>query len=149
MGHSLGAHVMGRAARTIYKENGGALKVARITGMDPAGPGFKDPISSGKANGRLRKSDADFVVIIHTNGLQGYSSAWRGAFGFGRHIGHVDFFANGGVKQPGCSNLMNPIWLQVGACAHCRVTKLMVESIVDHHAFPAYKCYMDHKRWRT
>lgn len=42
---------------------------------------------------RLDKTDAIFVDIIHTN---------AGQNGFDRSIGHIDFYPNGGKKQPNC-----------------------------------------------
>ena len=46
VGHSLGAHVMGKAGRTFAEAQAGAM-VGRITGCDPAGPRFVDgPIES-------------------------------------------------------------------------------------------------------
>merc|ERR1711970_458875 len=87
IGHSLGAHVCGYAGdwfRYLSKHS-----IARIDGLDPAGPLFLD----AKANNRLDKGDADFVSIIHTD-----------AFGAGIdfNIGHADFWPNGGKNQPGC-----------------------------------------------
>lgn len=66
-------------------------KIPRITGLDPAGPGF--PME--KARKRLDKSDAEFVDIYYTN---------RYTAGDIEHqVGHVDVYINGGKKQPGCA----------------------------------------------
>ncbi|CAG2119107.1 unnamed protein product, partial [Medioppia subpectinata] len=50
---------------------------------------------------RLTKSDALFVDVIHTETVR------RGAFqwgtGMAKSIGHIDFYPNGGLDQPGCS----------------------------------------------
>ena len=63
VGHSLGAHLMGKAGRTFANLTG--EQVGRITGLDPAGPRFVDgPVESAlpelHAN-RLRK--ASRIVI--------------------------------------------------------------------------------------
>jgi hypothetical protein len=42
---------------------------------------------------RLDPSDALFVDVIHTNG---------GLNGDLEQCGHVDFYMNGGISQPGC-----------------------------------------------
>ncbi|XP_015116860.1 phospholipase A1 [Diachasma alloeum] len=91
IGHSLGAHVSGMAAEA-FKEIVSRWKIVRITGLDPAQPCFA---ASGLS---LRKTDAPFVDIIHTNGklLAGMGLGLRDP------IGHVDFYANGGQRQPGC-----------------------------------------------
>lgn len=62
-----------------------------FVGLDPAAPlfyaVFRDP-------GRmLSPEDALFVDVIHTN------AGMRGKF---LPIGHLDFYANLGVFQPGC-----------------------------------------------
>ena len=64
IGISFGAHVMGYVGKEI---NG----IGRITGTDPAGPGFDFPIEWIEELGstdsiHLAKSDALFVDIIHT-----------------------------------------------------------------------------------
>lgn len=66
-------------------------QVGRITGLDPAGPGF-----SGKSTDeRLSEDDAVFVEAIHTDG---------NLFGYSDRLADVDYFPNGGVAtQPGCS----------------------------------------------
>ncbi|KAJ7383379.1 hypothetical protein OS493_028460 [Desmophyllum pertusum] len=89
VGFSLGAHVAGYAGSRL-KLNG--LTLARITGLDPAGPGFsaEDPAL------RLDPSDARFVDVIHTD------ANWLGLF---QPSGHIDFYPNGGLDQAGCSRL--------------------------------------------
>ena len=59
VGFSLGAHVAGVAG---YNQNG---SLARITGLDPAGPSFGD--NKMDAAHRLDKTDANYVDIIHTS----------------------------------------------------------------------------------
>lgn len=63
VGHSLGAHICGFAAKEL-KRGRSKWTVKRITGLDPAQPCFKNANPSMK----LHKSDASFVDIIHTNG---------------------------------------------------------------------------------
>lgn len=63
VGHSLGAHICGFAAKEL-KKGQNKWKVLRITGLDPAQPCFRNVDSSMK----LHKSDALFVDVIHTNG---------------------------------------------------------------------------------
>lgn len=86
IGFSLGAHVAGKAGSTI---NG---LVPRITGLDPAYPGF----SLENTDERLDTSDAEFVDIVHTNS----ATLLQGGLSFPFPIGHVDFWPNGGVAQP-------------------------------------------------
>lgn len=58
--------------------------------MDPAGPLFnKNPVDE-----RLDPSDADFVDVIYSN---------SGVFGMKYGVGHLNFWPNGGTKQPGCT----------------------------------------------
>lgn len=88
IGHSLGAHILGNAARYYYNLTG--QKFQRITGLDPARPCFAAPAVFP----RLRPSDADFVDIIHTNPAE---------LGTEELLGHVDFFPAGlRGSKPGC-----------------------------------------------
>lgn len=87
IGHSLGAQLSGNVGYNVQKICN--KKVDRITGLDPAGPIYQTIAPSR----RLDKTDATFVDIIHTNmGIAGYYGS----------LGHVDFFPNCGVIQPGC-----------------------------------------------
>ncbi|XP_046396857.1 lipase member H-like [Ischnura elegans] len=131
IGHSLGAHVMGIAAKTFRNQ---PRKVGRITGLDPAGPLFKlnDPST------RIDREDGEFVDIIHT------CARW---LGFTAPIGKVDFFPNGGaIGQPGCPLDI----LKLGTCSHSRASQFYAESI-NSAEFMSLPCtsYHDFKNSRN
>lgn len=81
VGHSLGAHIAGQTARLLKKDG---ITVQRVTGLDPAHPCFENETASL----RLRKSDAEFVDVIHTNSDQGDN---RGNFGSYNLMGNYCF----------------------------------------------------------
>lgn len=86
LGHSLGAHVAGNVGEAITSG-----RLGRITGFDPALPGFH-VLSSDKT--RLDSTDAIFVDVIHSCG---------GILGFLQPLGKADFYPNAGTAvQPGC-----------------------------------------------
>lgn len=88
IGHSLGSHVSAFAGKHIIRTVN--EKIARITGMDPAGPLF----FGNAPDQRLSVGDADFIDCIHTDAYK---------FGYGSPLGDVDFYPNGGTAlQPGC-----------------------------------------------
>ncbi|KAF6210752.1 hypothetical protein GE061_013862 [Apolygus lucorum] len=119
IGHSLGAHVSGFAGKTL-KANG--YTAARVTGLDPALPGFNGNDDSS----RLASTDGNFVDCIHTCG---------GLLGFDVPICQADFFPNGGINvQPGCT------WLDFGACSHGRSFEYFAESIDSTHHFYSEMC---------
>ncbi|XP_067677583.1 pancreatic lipase-related protein 2-like [Haliotis asinina] len=127
IGHSLGAHVSGYTGRRL----GG--KIARISGLDPAGPNFKDvPIAV-----RLDKTDAVFVDVTHSN---------AGTLGITTPSGDVDFYVNGGKNQPGCpsSSFSGTLQSLFGggdvACSHGRSHFLYAESLLTTCPFTAYPC---------
>ncbi|XP_073989005.1 pancreatic triacylglycerol lipase-like [Rhodnius prolixus] len=118
IGHSLGAHVAGFAAKKIT-----AGKIGRVTGLDPAYPGFK----VDDKEGRLDSNDADFVDCIHTCG---------GFVAFEDPICDADFYPNGGISpQPGCSGFFHST-----TCSHSRAHQIFSESIIEGHVFPANTC---------
>lgn len=86
IGFSLGAHVAGKAGSII------SGVVPRITGLDPAYPGF----SLENTDERLDTTDAEFVDIVHTNS----ATLLHGGLSFPFSIGHVDYWPNGGIAQP-------------------------------------------------
>ena len=57
------------------------------TGIDPAGPNF----ARRPRNARLDATDARFVDVIHTS-----------LYGIKQPCGHVDFYVNWRIRQPGC-----------------------------------------------
>lgn len=87
VGNSIGAHIAGLVGKMIYQTY--EQRIARITGLDPAGPGFLHLPSKE----RLESSDATFVDVIHTNDM---------LCGFPKSIGDADFYIFGGKCQPQC-----------------------------------------------
>jgi len=119
IGHSLGAHIVGSAGRTLSYKTGKLLP--RITGLDPANPCFKE----GESLSGLARGDAAFVDIIHTN---------CGALGKRDSIGDVDFYPNGlHPLPPGCLTI---------PCAHGRAWEFYAESVYPDNElnFMATKC---------
>ncbi|CAL7934488.1 unnamed protein product [Xylocopa violacea] len=120
LGHSLGAHVAGNVGSSITSG-----RLGRITGLDPALPGFH-LLTSDK--NRLDPTDAMFVDIIHSCG---------GVLGFLQALGSVDFYPNAGTAiQPGCCCIPEVI----EACSHGRSYVYFTESIGSKTGFLASKC---------
>lgn len=71
--------------------------------MDPAKPLYE----RSSPEDRLDQTDADFVDVIHTNGDQN---------GLLKSIGHIDFFPNGGKRQPACGK--KDIGIELGIKTH-------------------------------
>ncbi|XP_056641054.1 phospholipase A1 member A-like [Diorhabda sublineata] len=123
VGHSMGAHVAGVGGARL--KNG---KVGRITGLDPAKPGYRD----NRLDNKLDPSDALLVEGLHT---------FVYVLGLAETVGHVDFYPNGGLLQPGCPELNN-FWT-IGEsllCNHGRAYYLFAEAIKNHRAFKSTKC---------
>ncbi|KAK2581221.1 hypothetical protein KPH14_008019 [Odynerus spinipes] len=130
IGHSLGAHICGFAAKEFKKKQSN-WTISRITGLDPAQPCFRNTDSSI----HLDKTDAPFVDVIHTNGrLLSHLG-----LGLPEPIGHVDFYPNGGRSQPGCirSNTayfgylpIPQIFIQQAICSHGRSYIYLTESLL-------------------
>jgi len=115
IGHSLGAHVCGQAGRK-------APIFDRITGLDPAGPGFEKCTD----HWNIDMDSATCVDNIHTDGTKDGRSRWNPAslfvshFGTMKEWGHYDYFPNNGTNQPGCS-----MWW----CSHSRAIDLYMDTI--------------------
>lgn len=105
VGHSLGAHIAGITGY-LY-ENITEKSFSRISGLDPAGPGFYNTTSNGTAGcsvtstgpgEALTSGSADFVDAYHTN-------AWK--FGTPKLSGTVDIFMDlCGIIQCECPPLV-------------------------------------------
>lgn len=79
VGHSLGSHIAGVAGKKVHELTGKLL--GRITALDPAGPCF----SNISPSGRLDKTDAEYVDVIHSN---------AGMLGLREPVGKRLFFYN-------------------------------------------------------
>ncbi|XP_073251765.1 pancreatic lipase-related protein 2-like [Porites lutea] len=116
VGFSLGAQTAGYAGSYLRARG---MRLGRITGLDPAGPSF----TLVSTDYRLDDSDASYVDVIHTN---------AGHLGTSRRGGHIDFYPNGGIYQPGC--LIN------FACSHSRATQYFIASVHGSCTWTAYPC---------
>ncbi|KXJ12822.1 Inactive pancreatic lipase-related protein 1 [Exaiptasia diaphana] len=144
IGHSLGAHVAGFAGEQVRKAG---KTIRRITGLDPARPGF----DHDEAVGRLDPSDADFVDVIHTDSGR---NLLEGGLGLHRPCGHVDIYPNGGQSQPGCdfvdnlNGVLDKISILRGefplpwvfACDHMKAISYLISSINNNCSRLAFPC---------
>lgn len=87
VGFSLGAQLAGMISRMAYRKSGNQYMFPRITALDPVLPMPYVPFIKD-----LNENDADFVDVIHTD-----SSSFR-------IMGTVNFYPNGGSKQPSCNS---------------------------------------------
>ncbi|KAG8435842.1 hypothetical protein GDO86_013696 [Hymenochirus boettgeri] len=134
IGHSLGAHTAGEAGKRMPG-------IARITGLDPAGPFFENT----PPEVRLDPSDAKFVDVIHSDTSPLIPKM---GYGMGQAVGHVDFYPNGGENMPGCSrNILtrvmdiNGLWdgsNDLIACNHLKSYKYYTESILNPDGFVGF-----------
>ena len=144
-GHSLGGQMLGAVGRAFEEKTG--EKIGRLTGLDPAGPGFNPGKTTGAAPdlyaARLSKNDAQFVDIIHSN--SDFEPAIINTddptkFFLGQHqpMGHMDFYPNGGQIQPGC-NVGTTNDCMIG-CSHDRAFTYFVKSISSPSLFASKAC---------
>ncbi|CAK1549406.1 unnamed protein product [Leptosia nina] len=122
--HSLGAHLMGYAGKRVNQKK---KSIGRITGLDPAGPLYTGPISIEG----LRKGDATFVDIVHSN---------PGLYGTSDSDGDVDIWTNCDMlRQPGCPNKTSNFFSEDDRCSHDRAPLYFVETLSSPSAFAAVK----------
>ncbi|GIX70601.1 pancreatic triacylglycerol lipase [Caerostris extrusa] len=135
IGHSLGAHIAGYAGERL-------TNLGRITSLDAAQPYFQFMPPSV----RVDPTDADFVDAIHTDS----ASDKFLPLGMSQAVGHIDFYPNNGMSQPGCSySAIHSIFLdglidavrQFVACNHQRAVDFYLYSINYKKILPvAYQC---------
>jgi hypothetical protein len=109
----------------VQKLTNGKTIIPKIFALDPSSSHFESHVYRGFE--AISKTDATYVQIIHTNG---------GTLGMQRECGTVDFYPNGGSRQPGCED--SP--LNQDVCSHNRAWEIYQNSIVDPYAFVAIKC---------
>ncbi|XP_031220599.1 lipase member I isoform X1 [Mastomys coucha] len=120
IGISLGAHISGFVGKIFRGQLG------RITGLDPAGPKF-----SGKpSNSRLDYTDAKFVDVIHSDSK---------GLGIPEPSGHIDFYPNGGKKQPGCPTSLFS-GMNFIKCDHQRAVYLFLAAFETNCNFVSFPC---------
>ena len=141
-GHSLGAHLMGKAGRTFREVTGQFID--RITGCDPAGPRFVDgpllPAIPELHNNRINPESAAFVDIIHTDASLEPAAVWIiPRLGDLHPLGHMDFYPDGGSAQNGCG-FLGPDGLPGGVCSHKRSYLYLLHSFLEPDLFPSKEC---------
>ncbi|XP_065070130.1 pancreatic lipase-related protein 2-like isoform X2 [Rhopilema esculentum] len=129
VGYSLGGQVAGYAGTYLRKMG---HKLGRITALDPAAPLFEHE----DIEVRIDKSDAEFVDVIHTNTQK---VAVATGIGMATPAGHIDFYVNGGGRQPGCLDLDDGV-SKIFSCSHQRSYMLFIESIATGDAVKGYPC---------
>ena len=103
-------------------------KADRLTAIDPARPyfDFKEPVGTW-----VGYNDAEFVDVIHTNS----DFIFCGGLSMYGPLGNVDFYPNGGLHQPGCTDyypLLQPIeWLTTSSCSHNKALDYFKESLTS------------------
>ncbi|XP_035212905.1 pancreatic lipase-related protein 3-like [Stegodyphus dumicola] len=122
IGHSLAAHIAGYVGQRIPK-------LGRITGLDPAGPGYEDRPNVAV----LDSSDALFVDVIHTNP----GRIIVDGLGNPEDLGQINFWPAGG-RPRGCAlTLLRRIFTfsrvtefvsDLFSCQHRRSIELMLFS---------------------
>ncbi|KAL3288195.1 hypothetical protein HHI36_002645 [Cryptolaemus montrouzieri] len=129
IGHSLGAQICGWTGKYFTKYTN--QRLSRIIAFDPAGILFSERSDSR----RLNRNDAKVVHVIHSDG---------GNLGFPEQCGTIDFFPNGGSKQPGCQHidLKNPLklFIELVWCDHFRSFDYFLEAVNDRKLLVAKQC---------
>lgn len=144
IGHSLG----GQVGAFISQNLPNGQKMPRVTGLDPARPGFNS--STTPTSQRLDAGDGDFVDVIRTSPGVGAPLSTSTP---DPPVGTADFYPNGGIKQPGCifdiTCMQKTLIFQTffdnfpffaDLCAHSRAYKYYAESITTSVGFKSYKC---------
>ncbi|CRK97871.1 CLUMA_CG011246, isoform A, partial [Clunio marinus] len=132
VGHSFGAHACGIIGRELYRKSNQKHKLNRITGLDPAGPGFFPVASFEKP---LNKNDAEFVDAIHSD-----------VFFVGTKftVGHVDFYPNFNMMQPACPSPSADSFFDFVnlMCSHLNAVRYFADSMKRGNGklFPSRQC---------
>ena len=134
IGHCLGAHLFGNAGKWANRLSGATI-LDRISGLDPAGPGFQ---TSTHAEHRLTKTDAKFVDVIHTDG-------WGYDYYFGSYLpmGSIDFYPSH-HKSVGHSLRISGLRPKRGlTIPHSRAIDLFIWSCNHKNSFKTNRVLLD------
>ncbi|XP_068628172.1 lipase member H-like [Battus philenor] len=123
LGVSLGAHIASHAADRYHQIT--RKKPMRLTGLDPAGPCFRNLPPEERFNANA----AQTVDALHTN-IDG--------FGIADKVAQVDFYANGGEYQQSMAHgfLLPCLTL----CSHYRAAFYWVTALNHPGKFLAVRC---------
>ncbi|XP_053686690.1 lipase member I-like [Sabethes cyaneus] len=127
VGHSMGAQICGQVGRNFRG------KIAKIYGLDPAGPCFTFPRDRGLQY-RLDHTDAKFVQMVITS---------RYMIGVGSGEGHENFYPNGGYSPQ--TNCALPVTSDAEfadqiMCSHLHATTLFRLSLNPKNVYRARRC---------
>lgn len=123
LGASLGAHIASFAAVEFHRLTG--QRPARLTGLDPAGPCFRNLPAEAKLHAAVAKK----VDVLHTN---------IDEFGIAEPVGHVDFYANGGeLQQKIIGDFIMPCF---ELCSHVRSGFYYLLAIINPDKFIGVRC---------
>ena len=127
VGFSLGGQGVGAMGRKLEELTG--TKADRLTSIDPAAPFFDilEPVGNW-----VGYNDANYVDVIHVNS----DYAFCGGLSMGGPLGNVDFYPNGGLHQPGCTDfgpLITTFWQNdvsfMASCSHSKGKSYFKESL--------------------
>lgn len=116
IGHSLGAHAMAYLAKRLPK------KVGWLTGLDPAGPGFRGEPEAV----RFAAGDANYTDVVHTN---------AGQYGIIAPVANVDYYMNGALVQPGCLLQNGTLEDLPLSCSHMQAHTFYISAIYNPDCF--------------
>jgi pimeloyl-ACP methyl ester carboxylesterase len=128
VGHSLGSQMLGHTGTTYYNKT--SEKVARITGIDPAGPCF----SNALIDEQIRSGVADYVEVYHCN---------AGGLGTTAVLADTDFFINRkGKRQPNCEGSVIPGFGEYGSakCSHKACMRYWALTVHHPNWYLAWSC---------
>lgn len=92
-----------------------------LSGIDPAGLNYRNVSDSQRISTRSGK----LVEIVHT------SSEW----GLIEAVGHIDFYVNGGMRQPSCKPLMSHV-----LCSHVLGYEYWIAAVKNPRSFVGVRC---------
>ncbi|XP_041978198.1 lipase member H-like [Aricia agestis] len=129
IGHSLGAQMLGQTGQLFFEKTG--TKIAKITGLDPAGPCFSNSFTQDQ----IRSGVADYVDVYHCN---------AGGLGTTSVLADTDFFVNRkGQSQPNCGTPLIPGIFdssKAAKCSHRACIELYTATVSNPNWFLAWRC---------